>query len=233
MQARRVKLLKFLQARLSPEGFLGLYLTLGVIAVIVATWIFIAIAEDVVTGDPLVVVDARFSNWLHEHAVQPLTKLMLLVSMVHAPLGITIMTLAVSAWLWRRRLYYWVLRIMLSVFGGMLLNVLLKHIFRRPRPHFANPIVTLTSYGFPSGHTMMATVFYGSLCAFAISRTSSWRWRAVEIFIALFMIALVGFSRIYLGVHYLSDVLGAIAEGLAWLALVLTSVEILQRRRER
>jgi len=233
VQSRRVKLLKFLQARLSPEGFLGLYLTLGVIAVIVATWIFIAIAEDVVTGDPLVVVDARFSNWLHEHAVQPLTKLMLLVSMVHAPLGITIMTLAVSVWLWQRRLHYWVLRIMLSVFGGMLLNVILKHIFRRPRPHFANPIVTLTSYGFPSGHTMMATVFYGSLCALVVSRTHGLRWRAVAILAAAFMIALVGFSRIYLGVHYLSDVLGAIAEGLAWLALVLTSVEILRRRRKR
>src|SRR5258708_16430334 len=193
MQARRVKLLKFLQARLSPEGFLGLYLTLGVMAVIVATWIFSAIDEDVVTGDRLVFVDVRFSNWLHEHAVQPLTKIMLWVSMVHAALGITIMTLAVSVWLWQRRLHYWVLRIMLSVFGGMLLNVILKHIFRRPRPHFANPIVTLTSYGFPSGHTMMATVFYGSLWALVVSRTHGLRWRAVAILAPAFMLALVGF----------------------------------------
>jgi membrane-associated phospholipid phosphatase len=231
LRRRSAKPIKFLQARLSPAGFLGLYLTLGTFALIGATWLFGGIAEDVVNGDPLTVVDARFTAWLHAHTLEPLTTLMLLVTAVHATLGVSIMTLAVLAWLLRRRLYYWALTVMLSVFGGMLLNFLLKNIFQRPRPHFTSPILPLITYSFPSGHTMMATVFYGSLCALAVARMRGWQSRSLAISIAVFMVAVVGFSRIYLGVHYLSDVLGAIAEGLAWLALCLTTVEMLRRGR--
>lgn len=116
---------------------------------------------------------------------------------------------------------------MLAVFGGMALNFLLKNLFLRQRPHFNDAILTLTSYSFPSGHTMMATVFYGTLCALAASRTRDWRCRALAIFGAAILISLVGFSRIYLGAHFLSDVLAAIAEGLAWLAFCLIAVEVI------
>jgi membrane-associated phospholipid phosphatase len=227
---RSSELIKFLQARLSLQGFLGLYLTLGTIALVGATWLFGSIAEDVINGDPLIVVDARFTAWLHAHALEPLTTLMLIVTTVHGTSGVSFMTLAVVAWLWRRRLHYWVLTVMLSVFGGMLLNVLLKNIFQRPRPHFTS--LPPTTYSFPSGHTMMATVFYGSLCALAVARMRRWQSRALAIFIAAFMVVVVGFSRIYLGVHYPSDVLGAVAEGMAWLALCLTTVEMLRRGRQ-
>ena len=233
MQLRSQKLKQLLQARLSSKGFPDLYLTLALLTLVAASWLFGAIAEDVVTGDPLTVVDARFSAWLHAHSTATLTKLMVVWTYLHSPLGVTIMTLAVSAYWWARRLRYWVLTLMLTVFGGMLLNVFLKHLFLRPRPHSDSPILTLTTYSFPSGHTMMATVLYGTLCAFVVTRVRNWLWRTLAISIALFMIALVGFSRIYLGVHYLSDVLAAIAEGLAWLAFCLIAVETIRRRRDR
>jgi len=156
---------------------------------------------------------------------------MLLITNIHSTLGVTVMTLAISGYLWIKRFRVWVLTLMLTVFGGMLLNFLLKHVFVRPRPYFENPLLTFTSYSFPSGHTMMATVFYGTLCVLVASRVRHWRWRVVAIAVAGFMILLVGFSRIYLGAHYLSDVLAAIAEGLAWLAFSLVAVGELQRRR--
>jgi len=198
---------------------------------IVAAWVFGAIAEDVVTQDPLTIVDARFSAWLHAHTFNPLTQVMLLTTRVHAVLGVTVMTLAVSAYLWIKRFRFWVLKLLLAVFGGMLLNLLLKHVFVRQRPHFDDPLLTLTTYSFPSGHTLMATVFYGTLCVLIASHVRHWRWRALTIAVTGFMILLVGFSRIYLGAHYLSDVLAAIAEGLAWLAFSLIAVGELQRRR--
>jgi undecaprenyl-diphosphatase len=142
------------------------------------------------------------------------------------------MTLAVSGYLWIKRVRVWVLTLMLAVFGGMLLNFLLKDVFVRPRPHFDDPLLTLTTYSFPSGHTMMATVFYGTLCALIVSRIVFWRWRVLAIVAAGVMILLVGFSRIYLGAHYLSDVLAAIAEGLAWIAFCLLVVGELERRRK-
>ncbi len=223
---------KFIKARLSTKRSSGLYLTLLLLMLIMAVCVFGAIAEDVVTSDPLTVVDARFSAWLHAHSSHSRTLVMLLITNIHSTLGVTVMTLAISGYLWIKRFRVWVLTLMLTVFGGMLLNFLLKHVFVRPRPYFENPLLTLTSYSFPSGHTMMATVFYGTLCTLIVSHGISWRWRMLAVAAAGIMILLVGFSRIYLGAHYLSDVLAAIAEGLAWLAFCLLAVGELKRRRK-
>jgi undecaprenyl-diphosphatase len=72
--------------------------------------------------------------------------------------------------LWRRR-FYWLGALAASVAGGALLNKLLKYAFHRARPHFDDPILTLTSYSFPSGHTMMATVLYGVVAAYLLAKT--------------------------------------------------------------
>ena len=101
------------------------------------------------------------------------------------------------------------------------------------RPHFDDPILTLTGYSFPSGHTMMASVLYGVVAAYLCAHTPDWRLRALIIFSASVLIAVVGFSRVYLGAHYLSDVLGAMAEGLAWLSLCLTAVYTIWQRSNR
>ncbi len=158
---------------------------------------------------------------------------MLVSTELHSLWAVAIMTLAICAYWWVRGLRDWVFTMVIAVFGGMLLNLLLKHLFLRPRPQFDHPIVTLTTYSFPSGHTMMATVFYGTLCCFVLSRPPRRHWRLLAIPIALVTIALVGFSRIYLGAHYLSDVLGAFAEGLTWLGFCLISAEVMKRRQYR
>ena len=80
---------------------------------------------------------------------------------------------------------------------------------------------------------MMATVLYGAIAAYLVTRISDWRWRVLVIFLAMLLTALVGFSRIYLGAHYLSDVLGAMAEGLAWLSLCLTVVHFIWHRQNQ
>ncbi len=231
MQQESNSLKKFIQARLSSKRSSGLNLTLILLTLVVAAWVFGAIAEDVITHDPLTIVDARFSAWLQTHPVNSLTKCLLLITRLHSLLGVTGMTLAASAYLWIRRMRVWVLTLTLAVFGGMGLNLLLKQVFVRQRPHFDKPLLTLTTYSFPSGHTMMATVFYGTLCALIVSSVRGWWWRALAIGVAVFLVLLVGFSRIYLGAHYLSDVLAAIAEGLAWLAFCFVLIAELQRRR--
>jgi undecaprenyl-diphosphatase len=232
VQHRSPSLKKFIKARLSTKGSRGLYVTLLLLILILAACVFGAIAEDVVTHDPLTIVDVRFSAWLHVHLTRSMTQSMFVITRIHSSPGVIVMTLAVSAYLWIKRVRVWVLTLMLAVFGGMLLNFLLKDVFVRPRPHFDDPLLTLTTYSFPSGHTMMATVFYGTLCALIVSRIVFWRWRVLAIVAAGVMILLVGFSRIYLGAHYLSDVLAAIAEGLAWIAFCLLAVGELERRRK-
>ena len=78
-----------------------------------------------------------------------------------------------------------------------------------------------------------ATVFYGVLACYLWTQARSPAERAALVVGALLMVALVAFSRVYLGVHYLTDVLAAVAEGLAWLAICVTAVSSLRRHRER
>lgn len=114
---------------------------------------------------------------------------------------------------------------------GMVLDFLLKIIFHRQRPRFEDSFLTFYGYSFPSGHTMAATLLYGLLAVFAVIALEAWRWRVGAVLCAFIMVLLVGFSRVYLGAHYLSDVLGAAAAGSAWLALSLTVVDTLRRNR--
>jgi membrane-associated phospholipid phosphatase len=188
------------------------------------------ISEDIINHEPITVADVQLSNWSHAHTSPLLTKMMLVATSFGSTVLVTFIAVVLGLFLLSRRQFYWLLALVLTVPGGGLLNRLLKYMFHRPRPHFQDPILKLTSYSFPSGHTMIATVLYGVIAAYVFTQTTDWRWRVLSIVSAAFLIALVACSRIYLGAHYLSDVLGAMAEGLAWLSLCLTMVHVIQGR---
>ena len=220
----------FIRERLSPTGHFGLHLTLGALTLIAAAWLFGGIAEDVVSGDPLTVIDAHVAAWFHSHAVPRITRLMLFITHLHDLWGISLLALMFALFLtWKRR-WDWLLALIVVVPGGMLLNVLTKSAFRRERPSFAEPLLALDTYSFPSGHVAAATLVYGLLAAFIVAKTDVWRRRVLITALPFLMVALVALSRVYLGVHYLSDILAAFAESLAWLALCLTAVDTLKRR---
>lgn len=223
--------IEFLQARLSPQGYLGLHLTIGTLFLIGATWLFGGIAEDVVTGDPLTVIDKQVATWFYDHTTPAITAVMIAISYLGSGIviiGITLLTALLLLW---KRHWYGLLALLFTVPSGMLLNVLLKSAFARQRPSFENPFVTLASYSFPSGHAMAATLLYGILAVFTVLTVQTWRWGVLTVLAAVLLILLVALTRIALAVHYLSDVLGGIAAGLAWLALCLTAVDTLRRRR--
>ncbi len=179
---------------------------MSVLLFIGATWLFAGIAEDVVTGDPLIDADRKISAWFHAHATPALTWGMLLVTNTHGTIAISIMGLAFGLYLWRRRLSCWLVTLAFVLPGGMLLNVLLKQIFRRDRPSLDTALLSLSTYSFPSGHVTGATLFYGLLAAFLASRVPAWGSRAAIFLFAGCIVIMVGISRIYLGVHYFSDV---------------------------
>ena len=123
-------------------------------------------------------------------------------------------------------LYTWVA----AVLGGEALNLLLKDLFARPRPHFGHPLVVETSYSFPSGQAMESLVVYGMLAYFALLTLRSKRMRVVSVGGAVVLVTLIGFSRVYLGAHYMTDVVGGFAAGGAWLSAVITAWEVMRRR---
>ncbi|WP_075795449.1 phosphatase PAP2 family protein [Massilia putida] len=225
------RLRRFLAARLSPEGEMGLHLTVGLALLLAAAWIFGVIAEDVVTGDTITLVDVRLARWFHDRATPGFTRAMLFVTHWNSIAGSCVMGALLAVWFWRRRAHYWLIVCLVAVPGGMVLNVALKHVFQRARPSFDDPLLSLLTYSFPSGHTAAATVLYGLLACYLVRRVHAWRGRVAIVLAAVAMVMLVALSRMYLGVHYLSDVLAAAAEGAAWLAICITAVSTLHRRR--
>jgi undecaprenyl-diphosphatase len=177
-------------------------------------------------------IDVPLSAWLHARPDPLLIQAMLFVSHWHSTIGLLLMAAAAGALLWRAGERWWLLSLLLTVPGGMLLNVAVKHIVQRQRPHFDDALVHLTSYSFPSGHVAGSTVLYGFAAAYLLSRVREPRLRIAIVAAAAAMVLLVGFSRMYLGAHYLSDVVGAVVEGLLWVWLCQAGIHALRRRRD-
>ena len=121
----------------------------------------------------------------------------------------------------------------ITMIGAALLNMTLKLTFKRARPV---PFFNLTApetYSFPSGHSLMSCCFFGALAAIVTARIKRKRVRAIVWTLASVMFLLIGFSRIYLGVHHTTDVIAGFVAALIWI-LIIRFVEMqLRRRRKR
>ena len=205
----------------------------GAFALVASAWAFGEIAEDVVAREALTIFDEKLAKWLHVHATPPLTRVMLFATELGDQVVVTMVTLAAAVFFaWTRR-WQWLLALALVVPGGAILNELMKLAFQRARPKFDNPMLTLTSYSFPSGHTMAATLLYGFLAIFIFHLLQAWRWRVFAVLVVSSLVSVIGLSRMYLGAHYLSDVLAAVAAGVVWIVLCLSALETLRYRRAR
>jgi undecaprenyl-diphosphatase len=118
----------------------------------------------------------------------------------------------------------------LASFGGMILNTALKTAFARPRPTIVPPLTVVGSTSFPSGHSMIAAAVYLTLGALLARTTTRWRLRLYYLGAALAMTGVIGLTRVYLGVHYPSDVLAGWAAGAAWALACELGAAYLQRR---
>ena len=184
--------------------------------------VFALLALQVRLHGPMLEMDQAASSWFATHRDAGLTRAMLLVSSVHQ----TGKLLAVSALLAVVLALHQGLaaaRPLLVVPLGMLVNLGLKDLFQRARPVFEDPLVQLATYSFPSGHAVASTVFYGALCAIVFAQTRSRAARAAACALALAMVPLVCFSRVYLGAHYPGDVLAGVAVGILCLLLLRPS----------
>jgi undecaprenyl-diphosphatase len=116
--------------------------------------------------------------------------------------------------------------------GGVLLLVILKRVFDRPRPTVVPPLMLENTPSFPSGHAMMSAVIYLTLGTLLAQLCPRWRERIYVVSVAVVLTVIVGLTRLYLGVHYPSDVLAGWSVGLAW-ALISELVARVLRSRSR
>lgn len=185
----------------------------ALVAVAILMSIFLELAGDVWLNEGFA-WDAPLMLAIHHYSRPWLDVLFMAITQTGGVL-LVIPVAGLVAWLWRRQQRLNALVVSISLGGAVVINNALKFLFARPRPAVFPPLTVETSFSFPSGHTMAAVAFYGLLAVLLWRKRHFW-WAML----ATGWAVLVSFSRIYLGVHYPSDVLAALAVGLLWLGLV-------------
>jgi membrane-associated phospholipid phosphatase len=220
--------LAFLARRLNPNAAFGLWLTVGLAVIVSAGWALGELAEAVQERDDLAVHDSPVAAWLSQHRVEWLTGTMRGVTWLGSGL-VTIPLMIVAAPLLARpghRRRTAVIAVIIMA-GTSLLVHSIKFLMARPRPTLEEVIATAVGFAFPSGHTAQAVAVYGTLAFLICLRLVRWRHRVAVCTAALVLILVIGFSRLYLGVHWLTDVLGGFVLAGLWLAVVLTAANVL------
>ena len=172
-------------------------------------------------ANPFAGIDHGVALWFHAHLTPTLVGVLRGITEFGSSEWIAIvLSIAVLFFIFKR---WWpsLLIMVVAVPGGMLLNECVKMLVHRHRPFVDGWFVDWSGYSFASGHTIGATLLYGQLALFIIPAIKSRRGRVLTISMASSVVALVGFSRIALGAHYLTDVLGGVFFGMIWLTLCL------------
>jgi len=206
--------------RLKSHGvvLLLLEMAVGTLSSVVLGILFAKWSLKLAEGD-MWIYDQVISRIIYGLRTPLLTSIMLFITRLGAGFTLEIMSILVILFAWKHHrkeaLFFIIILVM-----GLAINTALKNTVRRPRPEIA-PLVIETSYSYPSGHAMNSVVFYSAVAFFMYHFTRSKRWSTIFFGLSCGLIGLIGFSRVYLGVHYPSDVVAGWVIGGWWLATVL------------
>ena len=225
---------QFLRNRLNRETYVGLHLTVSLIVAGLAIWLSGAMLDAVLDNATVVRLDIAAASWIHSRARPTGLAVSQIISEIGSPTTMGVIAVIGGAILFARgrltTLITWV-----AVFaGGGLLEKLLKNVVHRSRPAFTPTPPVEQSLSFPSGHTMMCAIGMGMLVyMLTVPRYMPKPWRGILIGLAVSLVLAVGISRIYLGAHYPSDVLGGLAFGTAWVSVCVAMLGLAHHRRGR
>ncbi len=212
----------------SPEIYLGCYPAVGIVLFLIGIAVFGVLAFSVVTHGPQLQWDVPIDQFLHQDALHSpwwLVKLMIGTSFMGREM-IIIAGVLLGLYFYSRSRWRELTMLVIGVGGGEGLFEVLSRIFNRPRPVWQHPISDVLHVpGFPSGHTISAVLLYGLIAYLLVNHLNKNWQKTLVIIAALLLIIFIGFSRLFVGDHYLTDVIAGYAVGLAWGALVYTLVE--------
>lgn len=227
---RMERVREFLTARFDPESQVGLGLTISVVIFALAVWALSGLLDAILDNDTLVRTDALVESWFHANATPGGLRIFTAITQLGSVV-VFVVAVVVAVYLWRRRQMLLLWNWLGALLGYMLVEYVLKLTVQRPRPQYSAAYLHGRSYSFPSGHTMAATVCYLLLAYFIASRPRTTPTVRITVFVvASVLILAVALSRLYLGVHYPSDVIGGMAAGLAWLSVCGATRRILAPR---
>ena len=213
-------------------GALGIFLIAGFLLAAAGTFGFTELAEHVRSGSTTAFDDAVLT-WLGGHHTKLIDAVMLEITALGTGTVVLMIAGIAGLFLVLTEHKYSALLLLVSTAGGVVLDGLLKLGFNRPRPHFIVWGTNAVSSSFPSGHAMSAVIVYGTVAYLAARLHKTVRARVITLLAALIVILAICVSRLYLGVHYPTDVLAGLIIGLAWAGFCMAALELVQLLAKR
>lgn len=203
--------------------------------VLLTAWagdVFLDLAQQVHSkNNALLQTDAHIHDWAVTRRNGEATMFFVAMTILGGPVGLAVVMTVVAAVLAIKHRYRWLTYLLVTAGGGALLNLGLKSYFARARPAVAEMLRRAHGYSFPSGHAMGSAVAFSALAYLAVRSVSAWRVKAAILALALSLIVAVALSRVYLGVHWISDVGAGVTAGLVWVTSTTLAYETLRRIR--
>ena len=229
MQSWLRRLANFWLQRVNPQ-IVTLITTIGTVGLIICLAIIYILAElsEEVLEREAFAFDKAILLWIHQFANPILDKIMLNVTRLGNPSTVVAITLVTLAILWWRRYYQEAKIFLLNCLGGAVLSYGLKLAFSKPRPQLWQLLISETSYSYPSGHALGSMVLYGFLAYLLGDRFP--QYAKVFYLIAAILIAAIGLSRLYLGVHWPTDIIAGYGVGFLWVTFCITMLKLLKAK---
>ena len=225
---------RFLRNRLSTETYIGLHLTVTFLVAAAAIWIFRTLLEAVLNNAILVRWDVAAAEWVHAHVTQRGIEVSSAISKIGGPTTMGVIGVIGGLELLRRRRKTLVLAWIAAFALGGLLEKTLKLLVHRTRPIFNTSGPEEQSLSFPSGHSMMCMIGVGMLVyVLTVPGQISGIRRSILVGLGASLVLSVGISRVYLGAHFPSDVVGGFAAGAAWIAICVGVRGIVKHHKHR
>ncbi len=213
-----------------------LFMLVALAVLVITGWLVVELADEVLEG-----TTQQYDEWVlrqlrpHGDMTDPIgpawfEDMWRDITALGSVAILSLVTLACAGYLLMRRQYRMLALLGAAMVGGLIVSLLLKNLFARPRPEFAASAAHVMTSSFPSGHSMLAAVVYLTLGALLARTGTRYRYKLYFLTVAVIITILVGLSRIYLGVHYPTDVLGGWSFGLIWALLCWLVARFLQKR---
>jgi membrane-associated phospholipid phosphatase len=206
-------------ARCHPWTYLSVHGLAGLVLAVACAWAFGAMADAVPEGGRLVRADTAIAIWVEKHGTETGESIFAKITLLGSAF-LVVASVVVALVLLVRRSWTQLVFLAIGCAGVAPLHMLLAAAFHRPRPSFASEFVSNGSFSFPSGHAMESMVVYGILGFLTVERFP--RSRSAVWIGWIGLVVLIGVSRIYLGVHYVSDIAAGFAAGFVWLFTCIT-----------
>lgn len=202
----------------------------GLLLAGLSLWVFEQIADEVLEKESHA-LDVRILLAIRRLHTTLLDQAMMGITFIGDPSVLLVVCVGIAIWLLRQKQRSEATTLAIAAVGAIALNVWLKQLFSRPRPMLWERLVDVGQYSFPSGHAMVSMVIYGFIGYLLATRFA--RHRVWIVSLTVLLILAIGFSRMYLGVHWPTDVAAGYAAGLVWLIACIFSLKIWRKHRSK